>query len=60
MARERDKEDLLMLVCVRCGSQSVVYDRQYVVGTGWVYLPKCLKCGRERFEEVRHEEKQHG
>jgi hypothetical protein len=44
-----------MLVCTHCGSQSVVHDREYVPGTGYVYRPRCMKCGREKFKEVAKE-----
>lgn len=41
-----------MLVCAHCGSQYIVYDREYVAGTGWVDRPRCGKCGREKFKEI--------
>ena len=51
-----------MLVCSRCGSQSIVPEQKYVVGVGWVSYPKCLKCGsvkvEERWNEVKQEPQQ--
>jgi heat shock protein HslJ len=51
-----------MLVCARCGSQSLVSDQEYVVGVGWVSYPKCFKCGsvkvEERWNEVKQEPQQ--
>ncbi|MHB8109782.1 MAG: hypothetical protein ACYDHW_07090 [Syntrophorhabdaceae bacterium] len=41
-----------MLICLHCKSQSIVYDREYVAGTGYVDRPRCLKCGRDKFEDV--------
>jgi len=40
-----------MLVCSRCGSQSIVPEQEYVVGVGWVSYPKCFKCGSVKVEE---------
>jgi len=40
-----------MLVCARCGSQSIVSEQEYVVGVGWVSYPKCFKCGSVKVEE---------
>ncbi|MHB8110520.1 MAG: hypothetical protein ACYDHW_10870 [Syntrophorhabdaceae bacterium] len=42
----------MMLTCSHCKSQSIVYDREYVAGAGYVDRPRCLKCGRDKFEEV--------
>ena len=51
-----------MLVCSRCGSQSIVPEQKYVVGVGWVSYPKCFKCGsvkvEERWNEVKQEPQQ--
>ena len=41
-----------MLVCTHCNSQSVVYDQEYVTGTGWISRPRCLKCGRGKFANI--------
>ena len=41
-----------MLVCTHCNSQSVVYDQEYVAGTGWISRPRCLKCGRGKFANI--------
>lgn len=52
MAREGDQENLLMLICSRCGSQHIVWDREYSPETGVTYRPRCFKCNRDKFEEV--------
>jgi hypothetical protein len=52
MAGERDKEVVLMLICAHCKSQSIVYDKEYLPGTGWISRPRCLKCGRDKFKEI--------
>jgi len=41
-----------VLVCTHCNSQSVVYDQEYVTGTGWISRPRCLKCGRGKFANI--------
>jgi len=30
----------------------VVYDQEYVTGTGWISRPRCLKCGRGKFANI--------
>ena len=40
-----------MLVCAHCGSGSIIPEKEFVYGQGWIERPKCLKCGREKFEE---------
>ena len=41
-----------MLVCAHCGSQHIVWDREYSPETGVTYRPRCFKCNRDKFEEV--------
>lgn len=41
-----------MLICAHCKSQSIVYDKEYLPGTGWISRPRCLKCGRDKFKEI--------
>ena len=41
-----------MLVCARCGSGSIVLDRENIPGVGWIERPKCLKCGRDKIEDT--------
>jgi hypothetical protein len=40
-----------VLVCAHCGSGSIIPEKEFVYGQGWIERPKCLKCGREKFEE---------
>lgn len=40
-----------MLVCAHCGSGSIILEKEFVYGQGWIERPKCLKCSREKFVE---------
>jgi hypothetical protein len=40
-----------MLVCAHCGSGSIIPEKEFVYGQGWITRPKCMKCGRDKFVE---------
>ena len=40
-----------MLVCAHCGSGSIIPEKEFVYGKGWIERPKCLKCNRDKFVE---------
>jgi hypothetical protein len=40
-----------VLVCAHCGSGSIIPEKEFVYGQGWIERPKCLKCNREKFVE---------
>ena len=40
-----------MLICIHCGSGMIATTREWVSRHGWTIRRRCLKCGREKFEE---------
>jgi len=43
-----------VLICAHCGSGSIIPEKEFVYGQGWITRPKCLKCGREKFVEAEN------